>query len=715
MVGNQFMSDIIFITEDEFKIYAHSLVLHVQCPNILDDIVVEESFSNNSKRMVMWLEYSYESCLAFLEYIYSGQESFVHPEYREGYLHLRRRYNIPMVDVDDENHGSFSETQNYVSKRQCAELYNSQTDSKRFKASSPDMFTSNDSNFNFLGPIVNDEQTLSSVKTKLWLNSCNGNQTYPSSSFTRDPNTDVPLSTTLLDANSNHSFHSASTIWLETKTQNISDNSDDNIEFDNTHINSSLRNSTNESTVKTIKTKSVPCSVITRTGMTPLKKSCVLSDIIIISDSESENEKKNKSMSTIDENRTFEEYNLPFNSNNINANELNDDSVDSIYSASTNILSQRNDIEESHHSILKDPPALDPRNRSFINIDDGGSLFSTVTNVLPSIKNVRTIDKVEGGNVLNPTTYSLNNYQQGGKNGSDYGDLNDFARNTICKDKNVKSNLNNKSSTFVNTNICNVNDNELAILNCNSTSRSNSSEIFTTKRNDLNKPNMNSNQLKNTITSTNLSLPFNNSYSSSVNTNNFKDLSSQFMNNHTTVNTTSTEGTSIQSSNLMNISSIPNENDYTQHKSAEIMLLENDWISDNSDILFVPTKNNSVLDETKVQSPKHNYTYDNAINLDLKTPTTKKDYNLKNSGKKNAVTPNKYGCRENTPKSLRRVQSESVIESNDPVTPLPDYSAMKTPDFKVNIKIFIYFLIPIFYCVDTYSMSPNKHIILIIM
>lgn len=680
MVNNPFMSDIIFITEDEFKIHAHILVLHVQCPNILDDIVVEESYSNNSKRMIMWLEYSYESCLAFLEYIYSGQESFVHPEYREDYLHLKRRYNFPMV-VDDENHGSFSEMQNYVSKRQCTELNNSQTDSKRYKASSPDMFSSNVSSFNFLGPTVNDEQTLSSMKTKLWLNSCNGNQTYPSSSFTRNLATDV--STILLDTNSNHSFHSASTIWLKTKTQNISDNSDDNIDLDDMHNNSLLPNSTNESSVKTKKTKSIPCSVITKAGMLPSTNSYVLSDVITISDSESENEKQIKNMSTIDKyHRTSEKYNLPINLNNTNIIELNDDSVDSIYSASTNIiLNQRNYIQKSQHSLFKDLTTLDSRNRSFINIDDGGSIFSAVTNVLPSNKNLRIIDKVEGGNCLNPnSTYPLNNSQQGGKNGFDYGDLKNFASNTIlpqCKDRNVKPNRNNKS-TFINTTSCNVIDNEFTILS-----------------HDLNKPRIDSNQLKSTITSTNLTLPSNNSDSSSVNTNNFIDLScssAQFMNN-TTVNTASTEGTPSQSSNYINISTIPNENDYTQNKSIGQIMLENDCKPDNSDIPYVPTENNLVLDETKVQSQKHNYTYDNAINLDIKTPIILNDYNLTNSGEKKAVTPNKYGGKKNTPKSLRRVQSESVIGSNDPVTPLPDYSAMKTPDLKVsiNIKKFIYF------------------------
>lgn len=799
LVGNQSMSDIIFITKDEYKIHGHILVLHVQCPDILDDIIViEESDSNKSKKTVMWLDYSYKSCTAFLEYIYSGQESFVSPEYKEDYLHLGRRYNIPMV-VDNENHELFSAAQNNISKRQSEELLNcSTTQSKRFKASSPDMFMSCVSNFDFLGPTVNDA-TLSALKTKHWLESCNKNQQYPSSSFTENQTTDVPLNTDLLDTNSNHSFHSAVTVSLNSYIQNTLNLTDNNkIKFNGTHTNSSSNmnkpspQSTVSSNEKIKKTKSVPCPVITMAGMPPLTNSYKIPELIIISDSESIDTSLsnniNEHRDTLLSRTTFEKHNLPLNSNHINAIELNDDSMDaihsinSIYSASTNILNRSNYNNKYHHSLFKNIGSSNTRNRSLINIDDGCSAFSAVTNVLSSNNNIKIIDLVDESNsssilatdtpdllqhfdsMTSVPAFSSNNSQDSGQNCSTSFvnvisshisvsqenltkncekfnlkngpskcfsfdedrrlniesnnsfdlDSNNFASNILShyeennlKPCSISPKYNNKSSIVLNTASSNViNDegtnssisrsNSFSSTSSNSTSINNkfksntssSSEVLSIDKNDLNKPNMNSELLKSTITSMNLTLPFNNADESLVNTNKIVDLTcslAQIMNNHTTINTTSIEIIPSQLPKCNNSTTIPNGKGYMHDKFDEgqlMWLTNNDEKPNNNDIPFISTESNSLFDERKVQTPKHNYTYyNNDINLDIETLT---NHNLRSSKKKNAVTPNKYGNRINTPKSLRRVQSESVIGSKEQVTPLLDYSAMKTPDLRVS-------------------------------
>ncbi|VVC41566.1 BTB/POZ domain,SKP1/BTB/POZ domain,Structure-specific endonuclease subunit Slx4 [Cinara cedri] len=747
MVGNQFMSDIVFITKDEHEIHAHILVLYVQCPDILNDIVVEESDSSKSKKIVMWLDYSYKSCSAFLEYIYSGEESFVSLECREDYFHLGRRYNVPMAS-DNDNYELCSKVKNNVSKRLSTELNNSPTLVKRFKASSPDMFMSNVSSYDFLETTVNDESLSSIEKTKEWLNGFNGSQQYPSSLFTENPTTNVSLNTVFLDTSSNHSFHSASTVSITTYIQNTSDHIDNNIEFE-AHINSSPniikplpKLSTDESSIKAKESRSVPCPVITRAGMPQLANSCKTPELIIIT-SDSESESISMSLSNnINEHhdnflsyKTFEKQNLPTNSKNINTIELNDNSSDSIFSAITNILNDCNYDRKLHHSLFENSFTSAPRHRSLINIDDEGSVFSAVTNVISSSNNIKIIDLVEDSNTssisathtsnLLPndnlmTAFSKtlsNNSQQSSQNwttsfsnflktkiqnqipelsSSDFGnrgtnikthnsselDSNNFASNNIltqCENNNLKSfslspKHNNKLSSFLNTTSSIINHD----LSTNNSLYS--SEIFSIEKNDLKKSNIDSKKLKNNITSISLTLPCNNSDNSLVNTNNLIDLTNssfEYIDNRTTVNTARTEV--IHSQLPKNI----NTNGCIQDKidDDQIIWLDDDWaLNDNN----ISIENNSVLDKTKVQTLNYNNTYDNAINLDIEMPIIPIDYehNPINFKKKNATTPNKYGCRINTPRSLRRVQSESIIGSKEQVTPLPDYSIMKTPDLR---------------------------------
>lgn len=70
LVNNEFMSDITVFVKQERSIYAHKLVFYARCNSILADIV-EETENGVTKAMIMWMEFGYESVVAFLEYIYA--------------------------------------------------------------------------------------------------------------------------------------------------------------------------------------------------------------------------------------------------------------------------------------------------------------------------------------------------------------------------------------------------------------------------------------------------------------------------------------------------------------------------------------------------------------------------------------------------------------------------------------------------------------------
>jgi len=778
MIGNQYMSDVTVFSKDEHEIPAHTLVFYVQCPDILDDIIIEESVTDKPKKMIMWVEYSYEACLAFLEFIYSGQESFISSEYKEDYLNLGTRYNILMDVINDEKHGCVSKEQDKILKRKSTEFYNSPTDYKRFKASSPDMFTSDDittktcSNFNFLGTTVNDEKFLSTLRTKQWLNGCNDiNQQQQNSSFTEN------LVINISPKSPTHSFHSASTISLQLSPSNTIDYNKDpdnnDVHVNSLDVNISLpKSSTNESSVKTVrKWHDIKCEP--NTSSTPLTKMAMLTNlheepelIIINSDSDSEsidiiqcNNIKTSCISdkVLNMNLLNENNKIPLSQpstkykNYINTFELNDNSVDSIHSDSTNILYERRYNTRSQHCPLHNSSMLHSRNKTFTSINDKSSVFSAVTNNLKmpvssnnnlgvivlteesSSDSISTIDLT--GLLLNNnskilTSKSINNIQNDNQNSSTL--FSNVTRSEkklsprqinsgiTCKTNSFNSGYSKNINTITNEdfdlNVINssnkfdlnsfeCNNMSLSFVNTTSCTKNNANMSNSNETDVLGKFNSDSELLKNnSIMKTNVMLTSTNYNDSHINTKEDVNLtpcsSSKCINKHTSIKPVNTQVEPIQQSEI-NISSIADviENDYDQDKSDFEQIIDdpwmdyNDWqpinISHQSVSLPVLSDDNSIIavNESEEQTPPRKNIH--VINLDLQTPLTiSNNWNKINSQKKIAVTPNKYGSKINTPKSLRRVQSESFIGSKEQVTPLPDYSSMKTPDLRVSIIIY---------------------------
>ncbi|KOX70794.1 hypothetical protein WN51_02218 [Melipona quadrifasciata] len=66
-------SDIIIFVNNDKYIWAHKLIFHVQCPNILLDITPNDtSLFTKIKEKISWTDISYNIALAFLEFIYCG-------------------------------------------------------------------------------------------------------------------------------------------------------------------------------------------------------------------------------------------------------------------------------------------------------------------------------------------------------------------------------------------------------------------------------------------------------------------------------------------------------------------------------------------------------------------------------------------------------------------------------------------------------------------
>lgn len=65
-------SDIIIFVKDNKHIYAHRLVFHAQCPNVLLHTEPNNTESQRIKEKICWLERDQLSALAFLEFIYCG-------------------------------------------------------------------------------------------------------------------------------------------------------------------------------------------------------------------------------------------------------------------------------------------------------------------------------------------------------------------------------------------------------------------------------------------------------------------------------------------------------------------------------------------------------------------------------------------------------------------------------------------------------------------
>lgn len=800
MIGNQFMSDLIIYAKDEHEIPAHSIVFYVQCPDILDDVVKVESDMCNSKKMLMWLEYSHEACLAFLELIYSGQESIVKPEFRKDYLLLGTRYNILIAVNDDEEHGWFSKDADKIPKRKNSEFYNSLNDCKRYKASSPDMFMSNDlsaetcSSVNFLGTTVNDEKSLSALKTEQWLYSQHHN-----SSFTENLIISIPPQINKPEKSPSHSCHSATTVSLKfTSSSNSgSENNDEQIKS-SPDVNISLPKPIliDDSSVKSTSKLQDIINVddILITPVTKISKLTELSykepDLITIN-SDSENgsidmifcndlTKSGHSNTFLSQLSVKNEKNKhSFNSsgskfgNYINTIELNDNSLDSIHSDCTNILYQKNYNTKPNNSSIEDS-ILNLKDRS-INIDDGSSIYSAITNVLP-INNISTrifssnnnfIDLIEdssdslhiidmtskNNSIISVPTY-LNNAQRNGQSYSksfstvtsstetmsvtqadsttqnETNNLSSFNSNLLSFSKSDKTNftksnkeisdnfdINSSSSLDISISPKNKDDskllsespiqtlqidnllstfsNTISHLKMNSIEDDDNSikRIFSNENRSIEKCNSDSELMKNILT-TSLILPNNNyddTYANKIEVNSTSIPSSECINKHI-IDTPSPQ---VEPNQLSEIT-IPNENDSDLNKSNIEQLIDDPWIDydDWQAVNFSPqhvspalSKSTSLVleDEPEVQTPRKK----NLTHINLLTPSSISSPNNINFSKKTSLTPNKYSSKISTPKSLRRVQSESVIGSKQQVTPLPDYSSMKTPDLRVNIFNFI--------------------------
>lgn len=754
MVDNQFMSDITIFAKDEREISAHTLVLYVQCPDILDDIITEDSDTCKSKKMIMWLEYSYEACLAFLKFIYSGQKSFIDTECREDYLSLGTRYNI-LVDINvDENHGWVVKELDNISKRKNTEFNSTPTSCKRFKASSPDMFMSDDMSDNFLGTAVNDEQTLSMLKTKQWLHSCNSSQKHHHSSFTGNQIINSPP-TILPDKSPSHSFHSASTISLplsyisnhtDSKNHGLCINSSPNVDRF-----SSKSLSIGESSLKSI-------SIIEhKSQCTPNASSTLLPDTsstltnlhkepeLITIDSDSESESIDIILSsTIKKSfnsNTFLKNDCSFISskseNNISVIELNDNSSDSIYLASSNILCHKNDTIKSNHSLVHNL-SITPKNTTFLN--DELSVFSATTNVL-STNNLNTQelpsndhktinlveDSLDSVSITKMTGLAKNDNSRMSIQICSWNNDEQISQNPSTSFSNVMSQIDSISKCQTINSILNLsltkndqlidvpftngsgnysqkNDEDLNLNSIDSLDKSNLFECNHSKP-SINNVTNNENKLSYKSISdltllennTKTKLPSNKNDDSLTNTNKVVDLTScpsiKHIKEQNTFKPISIQVEPLQLSEINNTSkiTIPNENIYEQNKSSDFeQKIDDPWIDYNDWLPFTMNSHNVspilleseptvFVDTSEVMTPKKDVCN---VNL-VQTPTfTNNSYKI-NSQKKNAVTPNKYGSRLNTPKSLRRVQSESIIGSKE-VTPLPDYSIMKTPDLRVS-------------------------------
>lgn len=66
-------SDIIIFVKNDKYIWAHKLVLHIQCSNMLLDVTSNDTLLfTNIKEKISWIDVSYNIALAFLEFIYCG-------------------------------------------------------------------------------------------------------------------------------------------------------------------------------------------------------------------------------------------------------------------------------------------------------------------------------------------------------------------------------------------------------------------------------------------------------------------------------------------------------------------------------------------------------------------------------------------------------------------------------------------------------------------
>lgn len=779
MLGNQFMSDVTVFTKEEHEIPVHSLVFFVHCPNILDDIITEELNMCKSKQTIMWLEYSYEACFGFLELIYSGQESYIVPEYRDDYLNLCIKYNIPMTIKDDHNAGWVSNTKDTLSKRKSPEFSSSSADCKRYKTSSPDMFLSNDVNIDnnenshFLGLTVDDEKSLGILKTKQWLYSCNRGQLNHNSSFTENESIDVPSQTICPIKSPSHSFHSASTISLQLTSSKCSNYkaslenidahtyvpldvnslSPKSLSSDKSSVKATLMWQKNKNVINTFENNLLEVSTSTNT--------CKRPEIITISDSDSDGKSidmifsKNiktpcNSTTHFNFDSSNEHNDMPiFQSckkkeklslsdakyeNHIKTFKINDNSSHLVHSANTNMLYHNNWNTKLHNSSINNLPELSPRNKILIQIDDEHSISSTATNML-SINNANEasnsnnfIDLVEESSDSvsmmsllkndNSISIPLSNIQQSYTNSNmSYSNITNHKRNFSSNpiDLNEENNLiftvpQPKLNLFSNDNISYSSTTLQTNFDWNSPIFSKNTNLLKSEDNlksfqysNNDNPNSDSKQLENTLIKTSM-LSQSNNCDSHVNTKDNFDLSNKPTKESILIKSVSIHNEPINEIDGINSSKITilNENDHKQNISLYEQIINDPWMDYWQPATFSPqyispvlSENNSIIsvDKLEVQTPNKKVEFP----INLVSPTSANISNCTNkinSQNKNALTPNKFGNKVNTPKSLRRVQSESIIGSKEQVTPLPDYSTMKTPDLRVSVSnIYMYVLI----------------------
>lgn len=774
LLGNPFMSDITVFTKDEHKILVHSLVLFVHCPNILGDIITEELNTYESKKMIMWLEYSYEACFRFLEFIYSGEESFVASKYTKDYLSLFARYDVLMTIKYNNNNEWVSDTKDTLSKRKSPEFSSSPANCKRCKTSSPDMFLSNDidvennTNSHFLGLTVDDEKSLGVLKTKQWLNSCNRGQLNHNSSFTENISIDVSPQTICPVKSPSHSFHSASTISLQLTPTHKCSNHKVSIESMDAYTNVPLDvNSLSPKSLSSDKS-SVKATFMWQKNenestyennvleVSTLTNTCKKPEVIVISDSDSESIDmilSNNIKTSCNSGTHFnfdllnEHNNIPIFQpckkkenlslgdtkfkNHIKMLKLNDNSSHLVRSASTNMLYHNNWNTKLHNSSINNLPVLSPKNKILTPIDDKHSISSTATNVLP-VNNANEasngnnfIDLVEDSSdsvsmmslLKNDNSVSiqtpLNNFQQNYTN-SNISCSNVTNHKSNCSlnpiDLNEENNLIStmpqlKLNLFSNDNKSNSSTTLQTIFDINSTNFSKNASLLRSEdnsksfqHNNNDKPNPDLKQLENTIIETSV-LSHVNNCDSHVKTKDNVDLTFCLSNKSTEKNSL-IKSVSIQKEPINQINDIDsskitdlNKNDHEQDISISEQIIDDPWMDYWQPATFSPqhispvlSENNSVIsvDKLEIQSPNKKVEF--PINLVSPTSATiPNSTNEINSQNINALTPNKFGNKVNTPKSLRRVRSESIIGSKEQVTPLPDYSTMKTPDLRVSI------------------------------
>lgn len=716
MLGNAFMSDITIYSKEEREIPVHSLVLFVQCPNILDDVIVEELNTSERKKMIMWLDYSYEACFSFLELIYSGQESCISPEYRNEYLCLGTRYNIFMAVNDNDKLGWFATDK--ITKRKSPDVSNSPADYKRYKASSPDMFLLDEireknGDSNFLGANVNDEKSFSVLKTKQWLDKCNSSQQNHNSSFTENLAIDVSSSPTSIPEKSpSHSFHSASTKnLLLSPISNYNgdimchDNHDtiSNLPLDKNNYTLPKLPSTDKLNVQTTLMEQKINKFKSNISVNYLTKDSTLTNThtepeLIIIDSEDEsmdiifsNYKKNPYLrinnllnkndySYLSQSSSIKHNSLS-NSDNIKQTncstiiQIDDSSSDSNHSISSCRLYSKN--KSSPHSLFKCPKAA---------IIDH-SVSSEIVKLFPmnnvnTNSNVDIVDLVDTssdflseGTIINNKSISiqnsLNNVQESYKNSSLFSSLTGYDKSCALKSS---SNCDMNSLNYLsNTNLFSGENNSKSIKQNNVTNI----QIDAAKNNyDEHNSNFETNLMATTY------IP-----QSTIK----NKTESLFPSNNSTLKKVCVSIDPIEQFDSINTSKLItlNTDNFEQDISVSEQMIDNPWmdylqpINKSSQYVSSDLSESVSVDASNVQTPvKHKQPVDS----NLQTPIISKYYSKTNSG-----TPDKYGSRIHTPNSLRRVQSESAIICTEQVTPLPDYSSMKTPDLRVNIVQYIIF------------------------